>query len=1501
VREREFTPVKAYKRRPEIKQRPKVMNPKLSCAVLRLTGGLAAGLVLSWNALATSQITAASEPWAGFAQAVVLDGTNAFVAAGEAGLLIFDVSQSAAPALVGQCASDSYVFDVALAGNYAFVLDYYYGLTVFDVRNRAQPTPIGGDAALVATDLAVVGNYAYLVDSEAGLVVLDVSNPVDTLRVGQCEAVGAYGVVVAGHYAYVTAEEGLLILDVSNPAKPSQVGKHPMDYAMGVAVGGSYAYVTDYVMEFEPGLEIINVSDPAKPVGVSQWMTDEGAAWGITVKDNYLFLAEGAAGLEILDVSRPGQPVLAGQCALAGEATAVAVSGTNIYVASGSAGLVTLNLDRALHGVPEILWAPQSQALVSGQDASFEVACSGTLPLSFQWFKDGAPLTNDLRIEGATNAMLTISNLLISDAGHYQVVVSNRFGQVASSNLLLSVRPGFNPVLAGTWPGYERGTVWKVVAQGNYAFAAASGAGLVVFDVSDPAAPRYAGACESGGWAYDVALAGSYAYVADEYEGLKVIDIRDPLHPVLAGQYETTNYPATVVIAGQYAYLADPDAGIEVIDISQPENPVCAGSYACSCAGLAVAGKYAYLADSDRGLLIVDVSHPAQPVLVGSYTNQDASAYAVAVVGQYAYVAFYQAKVQIIDVSNPAKPTLVEGYTPGVDVSGFWIAGNYLYMAAGYTGLEIYDVTNPAQPRYEWDFKIGGNARSVTVAGPYAYVATEDGNWTILKVPQWWEGWVSSYPANGWANDLAISGNYAFVADGSALTSLDVSNPVQPLLLTGISTGSPVDFVAVRGAYAYVAGSTCAGEFQVFDVSDPVHPVCLNEWPLRLTGTVHGLAVSGNYAYVAEGDWGVELVDLRDPATPWSIGFYDISPAQAVQLKDDYAFLATTEAGVQIFDVHDPLAPVFVGLCPDATNIEHLVVQGNYVYATDGGRLIVIDISNPASPTLKGTWVSDDYLGALTMAGHFALVAGYEGTHVIDVSDPANPAWVGKCNSPGQPHALTVAGQHVLVAQGSCGVAVLDLGQAFQAPPKLEGYPQCLALGEAKDLHLAINVSGSLPVNFQWIKEGIPLADDRWTKGATSATLEIKPYVSDTAGTYWLVASNVAGISISSKIVVSVARIINPERLSQWPVQPRNYGNARGVVVVGNYAYLADADAGLQVIDVRDPHHPEQVGSFDTPGSAYSVAVAGHWAYVADGEAGLQVIDVSDPAKPVRTGTYDTPGVACAVVTAGHYAYVGDSEAGLQVIDVSNPAWPVRVGKWSQINSDGSANAVAIVGNHLYVANGRAGVWVFDVSNPAKVAPVGVYSIGSEAKDVAVAGHYAYIADFDLGLLVLDISDPAKPVLMGRCSRGDWAGDWGDNVSVVGDFALLSIHSWDLGYIDIIDVSNPATPRYQFSHSPKDFPYDMAISGDYAFVAEGARGLEVLGLDRLKIRPISPMAKGWLIQFVSDADGAHNLLRASSPLGPWSAIGVVGVTNRVGRFEDFSAPAGDAFYRVSRP
>ena len=82
------------------------------------------------------------------------------------------------------------------------------------------------------------------------------------------------------------------------------------------------------------------------------------------------------------------------------------------------------------------------------------------------------------------------------------------------------------------------------------------------------------------------------------------------------------------------------------------------------------------------------------------------------------------------------------------------------------------------------------------------------------------------------------------------------------------------------------------------------------------------------------------------------------------------------------------------------------------------------------------------------------------------------------------------------------------------------------------------------------------------------------------------------------------------------PVDTLDY--AYSAHVVGNYAYVADGNSGLQIIDVSDKTTPFIAGSVNTPGRAYRVWVSGNYAYIADGyDGGLQVIDISNPDSPI--------------------------------------------------------------------------------------------------------------------------------------------------------------------------------------------------------------------------------------------------------------------------------------------
>ena len=92
---------------------------------------------------------------------------------------------------------------------------------------------------------------------------------------------------------------------------------------------------------------------------------------------------------------------------------------------------------------PAITTQPISQTNGVGSSVTFIVFGTGSLPIHFQWQKDGVNLVNGLTngatIGGATTNKLTISKVQLTNAGNYTLIVTNFGGSVTSSVAVLKV------------------------------------------------------------------------------------------------------------------------------------------------------------------------------------------------------------------------------------------------------------------------------------------------------------------------------------------------------------------------------------------------------------------------------------------------------------------------------------------------------------------------------------------------------------------------------------------------------------------------------------------------------------------------------------------------------------------------------------------------------------------------------------------------------------------------------------------------------------------------------------------------------------------------------------------------------------------------------------------------------------------------------------------------------------------------------------------------------
>ncbi len=277
-------------------------------------------------------------------------------------------------------------------------------------------------------------------------------------------------------------------------------------------------------------------------------------------------------------------------------------------------------------------------------------------------------------------------------------------------------------------------------------------------------------------------------------------------------------------------------------------------------------------------------------------------------------------------------------------------------------------------------------------------------------------------------------------------------------------------------------------------------------------------------------------------------------------------------------------------------------------------------------------------------------------------------------------------------------------------------------------------------------------------------------------------------------------------------------GSAWSVAYNGQYAFVADVDRGVRIINVTNPYAPVEVGSFDTSGRTYAVDVVGNLAYLADGRNGLLILDISNPAAPLVVGSFDTPDFAWGVDVQNNIAFVADRSGGLRVIDVTNPAAPAEV---SSVAFPDQATWVTVDGDYAYVTANYAGLQIVQVTNPASPVIVGSLDTPHTAFMVAVNGGLAYVADGGSGMRVIDVSNPASPSSAGFYDTPGLA----RFIGLDGSIAFVADET--TGIVEL-DISNPGQPLLLAVKDTPGRARGLALTSSLVLVADFDSGLRVL-------------------------------------------------------------------------
>ncbi len=242
----------------------------------------------------------------------------------------------------------------------------------------------------------------------------------------------------------------------------------------------------------------------------------------------------------------------------------------------------------------------------------------------------------------------------------------------------------------------------------------------------------------------------------------------------------------------------------------------------------------------------------------------------VAVAGDYGYVAAGAAGLQVVALSADRKtPSVVASLSLTGNANAVTLVGNRAYVAAGSIGLHVVDITNPLAPRLLGSFGTSGSALGVKVVGTTAFVAAGSSLQVVNVSNPGAMISVSTLAIGGtaWGLDINPNRNLAAVAAGTVgLQMVDISNVSAPVLRGRIATGDARG-VAMRGNYAYVADYS--NSMRSIDITNPNTLTLLSSTLLNLGGRLQNIVLSGNFALGADVLFvnGVPIVDISDPTT----------------------------------------------------------------------------------------------------------------------------------------------------------------------------------------------------------------------------------------------------------------------------------------------------------------------------------------------------------------------------------------------------------------------------------------------------------------------------------------------------------------------------------------------------------------------------------------------------------------------------------------------------------
>jgi hypothetical protein len=637
--------------------------------------------------------------------------------------------------------------------------------------------------------------------------------------------------------------------------------------------------------------------------------------------------------------------------------------------------------------------------------------------------------------------------------------------------------------------------------------------------------------------------------------------------------------------------------------------------------------------------------------------------------GDFLYATSYTKGLMIFNAKDQARPAKIATMPmPGGKAYQTIVKGDYAYVAAGLDGLRIYNVSLPSAPSL---------CASLTTGIACARGLAFYGEGTIL---------VSDFSYAADTDTNTNNGGWSAFYDHT-IKAVDISTPLSPSLVKTLVVDSPAD----RVQYGY----------------------------LNPSGSHIDIAVSGDYACVADQGSGLKILNLTDPdgspaiatvkASNINVSYGDSAAfVSSVTVAGGYAYAAVDYCGMMVVDVRDPPNPIALS-CQASTNgrIWDLAASGDWLFTANLALGVqVYRLDDPAVPALQKN-IPVSYPVQIAVKGALAFTYVENGSYeqyIVDMNIPLDISVLSIADATGGACIdVAIEGSHAYVAADSAGLRILDLSDP--AAPR-----ETASLATPDMCAASVRVSGELAfvwtnsVNIFSTIEQILIVDI----SDPSAPLVLKTintnYVRGLAvsGSYLYVCSYDKGFQVFDISDPAMASEI--KRVAMAPT-------VHGMSISGNYAYVTEDDQGVLVMDITDPTNAFYSSSIAL-GEAINICASETGIFVESYLNGIGVGDISDPLSPEPLKLFPPEsefgkGIAQAgnFVFASHYANGPAAQNIIKILDVSKIGAPRLIASYDAAfdtvlkNANGNnytyANGLAVSGPYLYSAVGNKGLYVY--------------------------------------------------------------------------------------------------------------------------------------------------------------------------------------------------------------